>query len=231
MTTLLVAPGDLSGEEVEVDGPQFQHLFRARRLRVGEGLRVSDGRGRARLARVSEVTRRRARLTLEEETVAGDPGLELVVCSTLPRPERARWLVEKCGELGVAEVLFYTSSRAPRTIGVATRERLARVAAGALTQSDGSRLTGVRGAVSWSELVAECHAEPCLVLEPGERGGVLEEIPREGRCRVVVGPEGGLAPEELDELVVAGASLWRLGPRRLRVETAALAAASLLLAR
>ena len=230
MTTLLVSTAELLGDEVDVGGADYQHLFRARRLRVGEELRVSDGKGRARAARVDAVERRSARLVLEGEMEASDPALELVVCSALPRSERARWLVEKCGELGVTTLLFYASSRAPRTMGAASRARLARVAAAALAQSDGSRLTEVRGVVDWNELVGECRAGRALVLEPGERGKDLAEIPREGRLHVVVGPEGGLTPEELDELIDAGAFPWRLGPRRLRIETAAIAAASRLLA-
>lgn len=231
MTTLLVSSEELRGDAVEVSGPEFQHLFRARRLGVGEALRVSDGKGSVRLARVAQVGRRRALLSLEEVACANDPDLELVVCSALPRPDRARWLVEKCAELGVFTLLFFASSRAPRTMGSTTHTRLARVAAAALAQSDGSRLTEVRGVVAWSELVAECRAGRALVLEPGDRGKELVEVPRGGRIHVVVGPEGGLEPEELDQLIGAGAFPWRLGPRHLRIETAAVAAASRLLAR
>lgn len=231
MTTLLVSSEELRGDTLEVSGPDFQHLFRARRFQAGEELRVSDGKGSVRLARVAEVGRRCARLSLEAVASANDPALELVVCSALPRPERARWLVEKCAELGVSTVLFYASSRAPRTMGATTRARLARVATAALAQSDGSRLTEVRGVVAWGDLVAECRTSRTLVLEPGERGKELVGVPREGGIRVIAGPEGGLEPEELDELIGAGAFPWRLGPRRLRIETAAIAAASHLLTR
>ncbi|HKI87045.1 MAG TPA: RsmE family RNA methyltransferase, partial [Thermoanaerobaculia bacterium] len=156
--------------------------------------------------------------------------LDLVICSALPRPERARWLVEKGAELGVRDIVFYSSIRAPRALSRAAHERLARVAAAAFTQSDGSRLTEIRGLVGWPELVAGCGVRATLLLEPGRRGRTLEEATIGGEVRVVVGPEGGLAAHEVDELLAAGAFPWRLGPRRLRVETAAIAAASRLLA-
>jgi 16S rRNA (uracil1498-N3)-methyltransferase len=231
MITLLVAPAELAGAEIAVGGDAYRHLFRARRLAAGERVRVTDGEGRARWAEVARVERSRAILALGAAARANESPLRLELLVATLRPERAAWLVEKATELGVAAVRFLHSERAPRALGAGALDRLRRVAAAALEQSHGSRLPELSGAHPWEEVpglgggkrwVLDTEAPPAppmalLSCEPGPRAALL------------VGPEGGWTPAERAALSAAG---WRsagLGPRTLRIETAAIAGAALLL--
>lgn len=232
VTTLLLTPELLAGDEAAVEGDAYRHLFRARRLAVGDRLRVVDGVGAARWAEVVEVDRRRGRLRLLDPAPPGESDLRLELLVAAPRKERASWLVEKATELGVVAVRFLASERSPRSLGPGTRERLLRVAASALQQCGRSRLPEVTGVHPWSELPGLLEGiDDRWYLDtgaaPGTWGGVASA--GGGGGAVLVGPEGGWTEGEAEELRSLGCRAVGLGERVLRVETAAIVAAAALL--
>ncbi len=111
-----------------VEGDTYRHLFRARRVGVGERLRVVDGEGRARWGEVIQVGRNAALVELAEPAAPNEPRLRLEVLVATLRPERASWLVEKATEIGAGAVRFLNTERGPRSFGAGTAERLRRVA-------------------------------------------------------------------------------------------------------
>ncbi len=236
MITCLLNPESLAGDRAEITGETYRHLFRARRLAAGETLRLVDGLGQARWARVEAVDRRSAVLALGEKASAGAPPLRLELLTAMPRPERAAWLVEKATELGVWAIRWIGGQRAPREIGPGRLKRLGRVAAAALEQSHGSRLPEISGVHPWSEVEALLgRAADRFVLDPKAERGLAESTAasscgdasaRAVDVAVLIGPEGGWAKEELAALEAFGCQRLRLGERVLRIETAALAAAS-----
>ena len=137
--TLLVDPARWEGDDLEVAGEAYRHLFRARRLAAGERLRVVDGGGRARWGEVAAVERTRARVRLGAPAAAHEPDLRLELLVPTLRPERAAWLVEKATEVGAAAVHFLHLERAPRSFGPGTLARLRRVAAAAVEQCGRAR--------------------------------------------------------------------------------------------
>jgi len=226
MITLLSDPDHFDGPEIEVDGEAYRHLFRARRVAVGEPLRVVDGRGRARWGEVARVGRSSAVVTLGEPAPDAEPVVRVDLLVTTLKPERAAWLVEKATEVGVYAVRFLHSERAPRSFGDGTVERLRRVAAAAVEQCGRSRLPAVTGTHAWEEIEALTAGLPdrlvldTIAAEPGA-GTLLDET---SGLALLVGPEGGWAEREREGLRGRG---WRplgLGPRVLRTETAGMVA-------
>jgi 16S rRNA (uracil1498-N3)-methyltransferase len=102
------------------------------------------------------------------------------------------------------------------------------VAAAALEQCGGARLPGLSGPHAIGEVAALLAGAPAAVLDPTAAEPLSAR--RSEVASVLVGPEGGWTPVELSTLAAAGARAARLGERVLRVETAAVAAAALLLA-
>jgi 16S rRNA (uracil1498-N3)-methyltransferase len=226
--TLLLPPEVLAGEEAMVEGDAYRHLFRSRRLSGGAVLRVADGKGNARWARVAQVERDRAVLVLGAAAPSNAPRRRLELLVAAPRRERASWLVEKAAELGVAAVRFLNTERAPRRYGRATWARFARVATAAIEQCHGARLPEISGMHPWSELPGLFgEGLESWYLEPGAAPPVRGW--GRGPAALAVGPEGGWAASERRCLEELGARAVGLGPRVLRVETAAIAGASLLL--
>ena len=217
-----------SAGEVELEGDAYHHLFRARRVAVGDRLRLVDGRGDARWARVAEVNRRHARLRLAEAAPRNEPLYRLELLVAALRPERASWLVEKATELGAAAVRFVSAERSPRSYGQRRIERFRRVARAALEQCHRAHLPEVSGVHAWAE-VPELIAGVAdrWLLDPGAERRWMRA--RSAAGIVAIGPEGGWSESEATSLAALGCRASGLGPRLLRAETAALAAAVLVM--
>ncbi len=226
--TLLASKEELDAVEVWVQGDRFHHLFRARRLRRGEAVRLTDGGGRARWAEVREVGAERARLVLGSAAPTNESPIGVHLAVATPRAARTSWQVEKGTELGVVSFRFFSCERAPRRIHAAGVKRLQRVAAAALEQSGRSLLPFIEAGLDLAAL--EEHLRSCersVLLDPHAQSSLVRVAG--GSWWVVVGPEGGFTPAEGVRLQAATTVSARLGPSILRVETAALAASSLLL--
>jgi 16S rRNA (uracil1498-N3)-methyltransferase len=242
---------------LRLEGDAHRHLFRARRLAAGQRLRLVDGEGGARWGEVLQVGRTAAAVALGEVADANEPSVRLELLVPTLRPERAAWLVEKATEVGAARVTFHNSDRAPRAFGGGTLARLRRVAAAAVEQCHRSCCPEIAGPYALADLLrraaaqtveaatAQCGTAPgsagrLWLLDPmaavagfpdPDPATYLVPDPARGPRteRLLVGPEGGWAPAELAALRAAGWQGVSLGPRIVRIETAAVAAAALLL--
>ena len=218
MIHLLVDGDELGRDTVDVEGADYRHLFRARRLKVGDRVRLVDGRGGARWSIVAGVTAERARLDVEGPAPTFEPVRCLTLLASVVRPERAVWLVEKACELGVRELRWFVSERTSRSFTERAVVRQQRVAKSALEQSGGAWLPTIGAPVPLEDAGVDAGA---VVLHPGA-GTPLAAV---GSVRtLVIGPEGGFSDGEIEWLVGRGATLADLGPRVLRTETCAVAA-------
>lgn len=233
MPTLILDPALFDGDRAPVTGSVYRHLFRARRLAVGDRLRVVDGVGRARWAEVAAVDRREGTLRLLEPAPSREPAYRLELLVATPKKDRASRLVEKATEIGVAAVRWVGSERSPRDLGAGSLERFRRMAAAAVEQCGRARLPEVTGVHPWGEvpeLLRGLEDRWLLHTEPAE--GEDEEDDRSpwevrgDAGAVLIGPEGGWSGSEAAELRELGCRPVRLGERVLRVETAALVAAA-----
>lgn len=227
--TVLVTPESLRSEEAEIAGDLYRHLFRARRQRVDDRLRLVDGRGGCRWATVTEIGRERAVLRLDEPATPLEPEREARVLAPTFRPERASWLVEKTTELGVRGISFFHCARAPRSFGEGQLQRFERVAVAALQQSGGAVLPEIEGVLRWEQCLERVAGGAAVLLDPaGDRQPALSPG---DPVTLLVGPEGGFTEDELAAVRAAGARPLALGARILRVETAAVVGLSQLLCR
>ncbi|MDE2850936.1 MAG: RsmE family RNA methyltransferase [Acidobacteriota bacterium] len=219
MIHLLAETRDLAAETVEVEGADHRHLFRARRLKVGDRVRLVDGRGAARWSVVDQVTARRAVLRVEGAAPVLEPARPVALFVSSLRPERAAWLVEKATELGLRELRWFVSERTSRSLAERALERQRRVAKSALEQSGGAWLPEIGAPVPLEDVPIGAGS---VALHPG---AATPFVAVAGSAEVVVvGPEGGFSEREIEELAARGAVTAHLGPRVLRTETTAVAA-------
>lgn len=233
--TALVPEQLLEGETAVLDGELFHHLFRVRRLAVGETLRLVDGRGQARLGEIAGVGKREATLTLGPRLHLVPPALRVDLLVAMPKPERAAWMVEKACELGVARIRLLATERAARVPGAAAVERLRRVAVAALEQSHGGWLAQIDEP---EDLVAVLERPTddrlAVLLDPAGApvGDWLAGLARAGSSyrgvTVAVGPEGGFTDQEREALVASHFVPLSFGSTILRTETAAVVAIAML---
>jgi 16S rRNA (uracil1498-N3)-methyltransferase len=214
--------------DLSVDGDDGHHLQRVRRLRAGEAVTASDGQGRWRLCTVAEVGEGRLRLA-PIEPVVHEPALSpsVVVAFAPAKGDQAGAVVHQLVELGVDAVMPITLHRSvvrrDGERGERARERLARVIREAAMQSRRSRIPELLAAVP----LAEIARHPGLLVA-GLTGAPAHSLPAPdgGEWLVVVGPEGGLDPEEVE--LLGGGTTLGVGPYVLRAVTAPVAVAAAL---
>ncbi|MEP6851456.1 MAG: 16S rRNA (uracil(1498)-N(3))-methyltransferase [bacterium] len=225
---------------VVLDGAEGRHAATVRRIGVGESIRLTDGRGMYRDAEVLAVAKGALRLRCAVVVVEPVPDPRLVVVQALPKGERAELAVELLTELGADEIVPWAASRsvvqwrgdrAARAL-----ERWQRTAAEAGKQSRRARWPEVTAAATTAAVAERLSgAAAGLVLhEDATEPLAAVGLPASGEIVVVVGPEGGVSPEELAAFTDAGAIPVRLGIPVLRTSTAggaALAALSVRIGR
>ncbi|TDD76513.1 16S rRNA (uracil(1498)-N(3))-methyltransferase [Actinomadura darangshiensis] len=226
----------LERDTVLLDGPEGRHAAAARRLRPGERVDLTDGAGL--LAECVVTAADRASLTLDVLARHRQPPPEprLVVVQALPKGDRGELAVETMTEVGVDEIVPWAAARCVTRWRPERREkalgRWRATAREAGKQARRGRLPEVADLASTDDVAARIGAASlALVLhEEAEAPLSAVEPPAEGEIILVVGPEGGIAEEELELFAGAGGRPARLGPTVLRTSTAGVVAAGVLLA-
>jgi len=234
----LVDASRLATEEVRLDGAEGRHAARVRRIGVGERVDLADGSGAVAECVVVAVARDALDLLVRSRRTEPPPQPRLTVVQALPKGERAELAVSAMTEVGVDAIVPWTAARCVVTWdGDRARRGVARwrtAAWEAGKQARRARLPEVYDAASTRDVIdvlAEAALAVVLHEEARQPLSALTVIPDSGDLVVVVGPEGGLTPEELTAFAAVGSDTYRLGPTVLRSSTAGVVAATLLLAR
>lgn len=227
-------PEQWTGDRVVLDREETHHLRRVLRLAPGARVAVCDGRGRAVAAKVRELGSEEAVLSLEEEvaTLAESP-LEMTLGLGLAKGEAVDQVVRQATEMGVQRLIPFVSTYSEKvTPERAARrwDRWQRQARESLKSCQRLYLPAVLPVQEFAAVLEGPEEVKFLFYEADRGGGMASPLSR-GRpagVRVLIGPEGGFTPEEVALAREAGFQVVSLGPRRLRVETAALTAVALL---
>jgi 16S rRNA (uracil1498-N3)-methyltransferase len=214
-----------------LEGDEARHLIRVRRVAVGELVELFDGRGSAYRAEVVSIGRDRAVLAIVE-SFEGDrpPSFRLTLATAVPKGERFDWLVEKATELGVARLIPLVTERSVVDPRSAKLDRLRRVIVEASKQCRRNRLMDLEPPTAWDSLL-QAAGSTRWIAHPGAPGMVSTGLrPGTGSAILAIGPEGGFSDAEVARGIEAGWRTVGLGSTILRVETAALAGASTILA-
>jgi len=226
--------GLAAGSSVPLPEEEAQHA-RVLRLAAGTQVVLFDGSGRTALAKLTP-SPAGWRAELIELQARVPPLSRLVLATAWPKGKRAAWLVEKCSELGVARILpvRYAHSVVHKAEESESLARLKRIAAAAAKQCGRSDVPEIAAEQTFEQVLAEETPRAfALLLHPqaeARLADVLQEqrtALREKPVLLVVGPEGGFAPEEIAAAVLRGVPRVRLARHVLRVETAAVAACAI----
>jgi 16S rRNA (uracil1498-N3)-methyltransferase len=221
---------DLSPEADEVSlGESAARHAGVRRLSAGNEVRLTNGAGAVGLGTIRRLTTREVVAVVRAvERIPRLPLLELL--APVADRDRMLWLAEKCAELGVSvwqPVLFTRShSVVPRGEGKAFAAKVRARMVGALEQSGGAWLPEARHELPLERALATVTARARYVLDP--LGGRIDPAGAGGGAAVIIGPEGGIEPEEHALLHASGWSRVALAPTTLRFETAGIAAVAVL---
>jgi 16S rRNA (uracil1498-N3)-methyltransferase len=227
-----------AGAALWLDGAEGRHAVSVKRLRVGEELVLTDGRGAGAVGTVAAVEGK-DRLLAELTAVRREepPRPSITVVQALPKGDRGEVAVETMTETGVDTVVPWAAARCiTQWRGERGEKALAKwrsTAREAGKQARRLRFPEITEPVTTRQLTRRLSAAALAVVlhEEGAEPLATAALPGEGEIVLVVGPEGGVSPEELAAFAAAGARPCRLGPSVLRTSTAGTAAAALLLGR
>lgn len=218
-------------DEVELTGSEAHHLLHVMRAKAGDSVTLFDGAGGqysacvARLGRSSVTLRLGPRTEVDRETAR-----PLVLGAALPKGDRQKWLVEKAVEIGVGRLTPLITARGVAQPTGGAIERLRRSVVEASKQCGRNRLMEIASPTSVIDFFAQAPADArkWLAHPGGESIASLasgQPLGERGDW-LAIGPEGGFQDPELSAAVQAGWRLVDLGPRILRVETAAIVLAA-----
>lgn len=213
------------GGIVEVTGDEARHAVVVKRTRSGESVLLADGAGRAVRGRVVAAERNRLALEVTEILASPPRAHRFVVAQALAKGDRSELAVEIMTELGVDEILAWQASRSiVRWQGERGEKSLGRWAATAREATKQSRRFRIpEVSAAGTSRVAERigAAELALVLhESAEKTLARVNLPEAGEILLIVGPEGGISPDELERFQRAGAVPVRISDGVLRTSTA-----------
>ncbi|WP_035849313.1 16S rRNA (uracil(1498)-N(3))-methyltransferase [Kitasatospora azatica] len=226
------------GAVVRLDGPEGRHAAAVKRLEVGEAVTLTDGLGLGGHGTVSALHGKDAlEVTLAELRAEPAPSPRITVVQALPKGDRGELAVETMTEVGVDVVIPWSASRCiTQWKGDRGAKALAKwraTAREAGKQARRLRFPEVREPMTTRQLapLLAAAAFAAVLHEEGAEPLATAALPTDGELVLIVGPEGGVSPEELAAFAEAGAKPYRLGPSVLRTSTAGVAAGALLLGR
>jgi 16S rRNA (uracil1498-N3)-methyltransferase len=225
------------GDTFLLDGPEGRHAAVVRRIRPGETVVLADGLGRAVSGPVVVAGKQSVTVEVAEHRVEPAPAVRFVVAQALAKGDRGELAVELLTEVGVGEILPWQAARSiVRWSGERGSKGLARWRSTAREATKQSRRL-------WAPTVAEpidttglaariAAADIALLLHEGATTPLAAmALPAAGEVLLVVGPEGGISPDELDTLTAAGGRPTLLTPHVLRTSTAGVVACAGLMLR
>jgi len=215
----------MEGDWFPIPSAIEHQVVRVLRLRDGDEIVLLDGRGaeaRCRLDPGGSLN------VLGRGEAVGEPRHRLTICQALLKRDSLERVVQQGTELGAAEFRLFVSERCVvRQLSPSRLQRLQAIARESAEQSERGVVPAVEAPVSLADVL---DAEAVLLFERTQdqepRLGVLEP-PRS----VIIGPEGGFSPAEVQAASRAGTRIAGLGPRILRSESVAIAAAAVVLSR
>ena len=222
----LVNPGEISKETkiFTLDGDEGRHAATVKRMREGEVIHLCDGQGTRAIASVVKVHKNSLDLGIDQFTFEEAPEPRFVVVQALAKGERAELAVEMLTEVGADAIIPW---RAEHSIG-----KWDSVEKGLEKWRRTSRESAKQSRRAWIPEISNLKstAEVCEMMSQAQSVFVLHEsadqalaacaIREQGTIMIVVGPEGGISPDELAAFSAAGARVVHMGASVMRTSTA-----------
>lgn len=220
----------VSRSRITIRGEEAHHIFKVKRYRQGDKILVSDGEGQEYLVLISSASENLVEgQVISTRRKPNEPLLEVTLAFGILKAPRIETLFEKCTEMGVAAFQPLATSRTVPTWeeGEKKMPRFERIIRSAMKQSMRSLTPKILPLVDLGDFLPRINEfDQAVVAWEQAKHKLRERLTRRRirRLALIIGPEGGFASDEIESLVKAGVVPFSLGLRRLRSETAAIAA-------
>jgi 16S rRNA (uracil1498-N3)-methyltransferase len=233
MTDRYFVESPIKNASARLAGGEAHHLAHVMRARTGSEVTLFDGSGAEFVARVTRIGRAEVELeVLSTREVDRELSVEVTLGTALPKGDRARWLVEKATEIGIARLVPLVTEHGNERPLQTALEKLRRCVIEASKQCGRNRLMEVAEPRPLMDFLASTGEKGVRLI--AHRGGCDLAAALDGPAPPValaIGAEGGFTSAEIDAAQTRGWQAVDLGPRVLRVETAAIVLSSLVVGR
>tara|TARA_R110002049_G_scaffold2750_2_gene21433 strand:- start:209681 stop:210382 length:702 start_codon:yes stop_codon:yes gene_type:complete len=221
----------LGGGLIQLDNGEAQHAARVMRVSIGDTIILFDGIGNEAEAKVSSVNRRQVCCQCGPATeLDRESSISLSLGIALPKPDRAKEMVERLTELGVASVTPIIGDRTQRPPSTSLIEKLRRSVIESCKQCGRNRLMVVHDPGSLAEFLSGgLFSSNRWIAHPSGAAPVSPRKDLNESVVALIGPEGGWSEEEVAQAISHGFQSVSLGKRILRIETAAAVIAALVM--
>ena len=215
---------------------EAKHALKVLRLGPGDEVCAMDGAGGRWRGVIADAAGGNVTLRLAEALPANEAPVRLTVYEGLPKADKLDFIAQKLTELGAAALAPVRMERCVVKLderdGAKRRERLEKIAREAAKQCGRGLPMAVEAPVGWKQALAAMARHDALLIPWEDARGtrlrdVFAELPGARDIGIVVGPEGGMSPAEVEAMRAVGGRTVTLGPRILRTETAAVVTAAL----
>jgi len=223
-----------------IEGEDVRHIYKVLRLEEGAQVIINDCRGTEYLAEITEVDKKQVYLKIINKIEQNNESpIDIYLFQGLPKAQKMDLIAQKATELGVKEITPVITERVvvKSELGEYKKlDRWNRIALEASKQSKRTRIPKINEPIEFGAMLKLlCSMDLVLVPYENQDGKGLKMVCRDidrpavKSVAIVIGPEGGFEPTEIEVLEKMGAEIITLGPRILRTETAGFVCASLVL--
>jgi 16S rRNA (uracil1498-N3)-methyltransferase len=217
-------------DEFILDENSSRHVVQVLRMKMGERLQLTDGKGLSALATIRDANKKHCVVTISEKhLIEAVKRRTQIGLSLLKNAGRFEWFLEKATELGITEIIPLKSARTEKQ--QFRMDRMKGILESALIQSRQVWLPEIQEPQSFSGWIGSVQADQKFIAhcDPGTKRRLSEMIDTNRSSQLIlIGPEGDFTEEEIEQALNAGFIAVELGNNRLRSETAAVAAAVIL---
>ena len=237
MHRFFASKSQFSDSYVTIQGDDVKHISKVLRLRPGDKISVCDKEKTDYICEIKEINKDTVIAEIEEKSEnPNESSLEVTLYQGLPKGEKMDYIIQKCVELGVCNIVPVIMKRTvvkPQAASSKT-QRWQRIAEEAAKQCMRGIIPHVEEPVSFETMLERLEAEDLVILPyENEKCHKLKDVLKQGadkrKIGVIIGPEGGFEEEEVESASRNGAQAVTLGPRILRCETAPVATISALM--
>ena len=231
-----VSPENINSSEISINGKEAHHIVDVMRLSPGDGVVVFDGEGKEYEGIIKQGSGQRVLIKINNvKRLKEQRQVKITLAQAIPRKARMDYLVQKCTELGVEQIIPLSTSRTVVKLSglrlVSRCQRWQRIATEASKQCGRIEVSRIREVNDFKNVVAQIKSYdlaliPCLDSQSKDLKKALDSYKKAGPVKpieiiVFIGPEGGFTPEEISLARGAGAVPVSLGENVLKSDTAA----------
>ncbi len=240
MRKFFVEKNQINNGKIEIIGDDVNHIKNVLRLETDTEIMISDGEKNY-ISCITEIEKERIICTiLKIDETENEAKLSIDIFQGLPKSDKMEYIIQKCTELGVKNFIPVSFKRSIVKLSGKDEEkkilRWQKIAEGAAKQSGRDAIPGVHRIMDINNIckIIEKYDIVLVAYEMEKENYLKKEIDKikgikNAKIAFIIGPEGGIEPDEIDQLKNNGAKIVSLGNRILRTETVAITVSSILM--